>query len=290
MQRHLAIVPAVLVALFAAGCGPAGASGAGSSSGNATDISHPSGARDIVVRVSTAGGFVAPATTFRTVPEFTLYGDGTVIVPGAVAAIYPGPALDPLNTFKLSEQQVQALLTKARDAGLLEGGPVDYGDMGSVGITDMPTTTVVLNAGGTQVKAEAYALSAGAMGGGLTAAHATARRALAGFVAGLPNGSSAGGYTPSALAVYAGPFEGEPQIDATPMVWPLQTDLATTGAKVSEGLPYRCIAVTGGDAETLLTELGSANDQTQWLAHPDSNRTFGLIIRPLLPDETPCSR
>ena len=49
----------------------------------------------------------------RAMPSFTLYGDGTVIVPGPVIQIYPGPAVTPLIRSKLSESQVQALLKRA---------------------------------------------------------------------------------------------------------------------------------------------------------------------------------
>ena len=85
-------------------------------------ISHPTAATRVVLRVSSGGGFVAPQTNLRALPSFTLYGDGTVIVPGAVPQIFPGPAIDPLVRRKLDERQVQALLARARRAGLLARG------------------------------------------------------------------------------------------------------------------------------------------------------------------------
>jgi hypothetical protein len=245
------------------------------------------GASDVVLRVSTGGGFVPVEVNLRELPEFTLYGDGTVIVPGAVAAIYPGPAVMPLNTFRLSEEQVQELLARADRAGLLQRG-IDYGDMGSVGVSDMPTTTVVLNADGKQVRHDAYALSPQASGGRLTAAQRDARSALSQFIAALPQGASAAAYAPSALTVNVSPFRGERQPGSEPRIWPLASDLATEGQKVTEGLDYRCFAVTGADAPRLLQSLSDANELTEWVAAPDGGQAFQLVVRPMLPDEQAC--
>src|SRR5690242_907334 len=95
-------------------------------------VAHPTSGAKVVVRVTTGGGFVSPQTNLRLLPSFTLYGDGTVIVPAAVRQIFPGPAITPLLRRHLSELQVQALLRRARAAGLLVPGPVDYGDMSAV--------------------------------------------------------------------------------------------------------------------------------------------------------------
>jgi len=112
-------------------------------------IGHPRSPATIVLRISSGGGFVTPQTNLRALPSFTLYGDGTVIVPGVITQMYPGPAIYPLVRSKLRESQVQALLRRAARAGLLVRGPIDYG---TVGVSDMPTTTVLLNAAGRHVK------------------------------------------------------------------------------------------------------------------------------------------
>ena len=124
--------------------------GAASTRPQAAAIGHPTSPAKIVLRISSGGGFVTPQTNLRALPSFTLYGDGTVIVPGVITQMYPGPAIYPLIRSKLRESQVQALLRSAAHAGLLARGPIDYG---TVGVTDMPTTTVLLNAGGRQVSA-----------------------------------------------------------------------------------------------------------------------------------------
>jgi hypothetical protein len=147
-MRHLTLSALVLAAaLSAAPAAPAA-------------IVHPRKATDVVVRVGTGGGFVPVQVNLRALPSFTLYGDGTVIVPGPVIQIYPGPAIYPLVRSRLSEHQVQALLRRAQAAGLLARGSIGYGDMGAVGVSDMPTTTLIVNARGRHVERAAYALGA----------------------------------------------------------------------------------------------------------------------------------
>jgi hypothetical protein len=42
-------------------------------------IDHPSGPTDVILRLAPGGGFVAPGVLLTEIPEFTLYGDGTVV-------------------------------------------------------------------------------------------------------------------------------------------------------------------------------------------------------------------
>jgi hypothetical protein len=86
-----------------------------------------------------------------------------------------------------------------------------------------------------------------------------------------------------------GPFRGQAQPGAAPIVWPLGSNLATAGKRVSSGLGYRCIAVGGEAARTLLATLRKANEQSQWTARGTTNSTYQVIARPLLPDQRDCS-
>jgi hypothetical protein len=251
-------------------------------------IKHPTAPARVVLRVSSGGGFVTPQTNLRALPSFTLYGDGTVIVPGPIIQIYPGPALYPLVRSKLDERAVQALLQRARLAGLLAPRAIDYGGMGAVGVSDMPTTTLLVNAAGKRFKRQAYALGATAQGGRLSPAQARARRALQQFIAGLPHGAPGTVSRPHAIAVYVTPFRGQAQPGAAPIVWPLKSNLATAGNPVSSGLGYRCISVGGKDARTLLATLRKANEQSRWTARAGAKAAYQLIARPLLPDERGC--
>ncbi|MDP9259718.1 MAG: hypothetical protein M3Q31_24640 [Actinomycetota bacterium] len=251
-------------------------------------ITHPTAPGKVVLRMSSGGGFVAPQTNLRALPSFTLYGDGTVIVPGAVPQIFPGPAIDPLVRSKLDERQVQALLKRARRSGLLARGAIDYGDMGSVGVSDAPTTTLVVNAGRRRVTRQAYALGIGVGSGRLTAKQVRARQALARFIAALPLKLSGASYTPHAIAVYVAQSAAPAPAGARRVVWPLRSDLATAGKPAANGLAYRCVTVGGTDVTTLLASLRTASAQSRWVVRGRANRTYQLVVRPLLPDEPGC--
>jgi hypothetical protein len=254
----------------------------------ATPIAHPAGHAAIVLRVSTGGGFVPVSVNLRALPQFTLYGDGTVIVPGAQIQIAPQPATLPLERFHLTRAQVQALLVRARRAGLLARGPIDYGDMGSIGVSDAPGTTVLLNAAGRRLERDAYALGIDTTGGRLSAAQVAARRALSAFIAALPHGASASPYAAPRLAVYVGPYTGTPQPGARPIIWPLASDLARAGARSSSGLPYRCFTVSSGNARRLDAALHRATVASQWRM-PGAAARYELIVRPLLPEQRTCT-
>ena len=252
-------------------------------------IGHPTRATDVVIRVSSGGGFVPVQVNLRALPSFTLYGDGTLIVPGVVPQTFPGPAISPLIRSKLSERQVQALLQRAQAAGLLAPKAINYGDMGSVGVSDMPTTTLTVNARGRQVTRSAYALGVTGHGGRMSAAQTRARRALARFIAQLPHGLRGAPYAPHAIAAYVGPFPGTPSTGSGRVRWPLASNLATAGKPVSSGLAYRCITVGGKDARSLLAVLRKANEQSRWVARAGAKTVYQLIARPLLPDQRTCA-
>ena len=242
-----------------------------------------------MIRVERGGGFVAQQTILGELPEFTLYGDGTVIVPGPVPQISPGPAISPLLRRQLGERQVQALLRAARRAGLLVRGSISYGDMGTIGVADAATTTVHLNAEGRRVVRDAYALGFASGGSRLPPAQAAARRALERFIDGLPVGLSGTSYDPTGLAVYVAPFRGPAQPGARPVSWPLALDLATAGRKASIGSGYRCISLHGARAATLRAALRRANAESRWVVRGAPATAYSLIVRPLLPDERSCA-
>ena len=254
----------------------------------ATAISHPRGSSAVVIRTISGGGFVPLEFNLRAVPAFTLYGDGTMIVPGAITMIYPGPAIHPLLTRKLSEDQIQGLLQRAQAAGLLAKGRIDYGDMGAMGIADAPTTTVQINAAGRNVKREAYALGMAAPAGKLKPAQVAARAALARFVRRLPPQAAGKAYVPRAIAIYAGPYRGQAQAGAEPVAWPLASNLGTAGKRTPRTAGYRCIVVRGPQAKTLLATLRKANERSVWTSRKSGSTRYQVVARPLLPDQRTC--
>jgi hypothetical protein len=290
MRPTLVILAVLALVTVACADAPTGARSEPSPSG----IVHPTGPDEVVLRMSLEGGFVAPETTFARMPSFSLMGDGTIIEPGAQDAIYPGQALPPLLARTISEDGIQAILGAAIDAGLDHDETI--GDLGSVGVSDMPTTVFTLSANGESHRVEAYALG---MPGddrpeGMSQTTWAARQALSSFAerlgrlpAWLPEGST-GPETPydaPGAALLVGAYRGDPGLSQNPVAWPLGTGLAGFGSADPSGLDARCGTVTGSDWATLVPAARDANTLTPWTS---DGRRYGIAFRPLLPDQHDC--
>ena len=257
-------------------------------------IVHPSGPDQVVLRVELVGGFVAPETTFARMPSFSVMGDGTTIEPGAQTEIYPGQALPPLMARTISEDGIQAILGAAIDAGLDRDATL--GDLGSVGVSDMPTTVFTLSANGEIHHVEAYALgmSGDERPGGMSQETWAARQALSSFVerlgrlpTWLPEGSigAEAPYDAPAAALLVGAYRADPGLTQNPVAWPLGTGLAGFGSEEPSGVNGRCGTVTGSDWVALLPAARDANTLTPWTS--DGQR-YAITFRPLLPDQHDC--
>jgi hypothetical protein len=287
----VAALLAVGVLLAACGGGSLGSNGDSTSTGGGDGlVSHPTGANEVVLQITVGGGFVPVEYNLTLVPQFSLYGDGTVIVAGPVPAIYPGPALPNLQSTVVSEEAMQAILSAAREAGLFDP-TFDYG---APGITDVATTNVVVNADGTTYASGIYALGMDGGAGSLTPEQEQARAAVSAFVGSLLDLSTyeAGEvvlepYDYAALAVYSQPADsavatGDGEVEPNRLVWPLG-DLSTLGDPVPpEG--FRRFAISGADLDTLEPLLSQATMITLWQS---GDGDYHLFFRPLLPEETP---
>ena len=290
MSTRLAGLAVSIVTLTLAACSVAGSSPSGSN--EPAGIDYPTSSSDLVLRLRYVGGFVAPAAHLVDLPVISVYGDGTVIVPGPQIAIFPGPALPNLQRATITPTGMQVLLEAARDAGLL--GPDAHYDLG--GIMDASSAEFKLNADGRLHTVSAYALmeSNGAPQGS-DAAVAEARAKLARFQAQLGSlegllGGELGGWSAYEaervqLLVSAGAPDNQ-GLAQQPIAWPLSTPLATFG----EALPdlfqgQRCGVVEGGDVDLLMPLLQKANALTPWT---DDDAAYGMIVRPLLPGEAGC--
>ncbi len=287
---------AALVGLAAAACGGVGGGSNGNGLGGSPTPASPSptlGANDLLLRMETKGGFVAPQALLLRFPTFSLYGDGTVITQGAQPAIYPGPALPSLIATRLTPAGVAAVLQEARRAGLY-GPSVDYH---GVMMPDAGTTVFTLNE-----PDRSHVISVTALGAdpqpGVPAAELAARKRLETFSAKLgdlrswlPEGSVGPDtpYQPAGLRVFVS--EGAPQgngVTEPSMAWPLSTPLSGFGSPLPtpvQGGPARCGVVTGADLATLLPSVQKATEITPWTSE---GTTYTLSFRQLLPDESTC--
>jgi hypothetical protein len=282
-----AIVAATLVTV-AAGC----ADGSSATPGGG-GVEHPTGAEQIVLRIETGGGFTSPDYQLRLIPEFNLYGDGSLVTPGPQIEIYPPPALPAVQVQPVSEDGVQAILQAAIDAGVDSGR--DMTDMGSTMVADAATTTFTISVNGTTNSFGVYALGMldGRCPDGMSTQECDARTTLTSFVrqlgdlqAWLPAGSlgETTPYEPSGSRVYVGDVRRDADLQQPTVAWPLDPPLDSFGELAVAR--YRCGVVTGSEwSDTLQPLAAGTNELTPWTS---AGSSYGLVFRPLLPDETGC--
>jgi hypothetical protein len=287
-------VAVATVAVLASACGGVGNddTGSGGSTGatGAIGIEHPTGADQLILRVAYEGGFVPYEYTLGSTPFWSLFGDGTLIVPGPQIEIYPGPALPNLTATPVSEDGIQAILEAARDAGLMDGD-ANYGNQC---IADAATTVFTTTADGTtSVVSRVRARRRGARrhlreregrrrpreaGGVPGEAHRPAELAAGRF------GRHRTALRPDRDARVRPPLPGRRGAAAGSDRVAARAPLDAFGEPVQNGPGHtRCGVVTGEDLTPLLAAAGKAK-------RPDpmdraAGRRYHLIFRPLLPDE-----
>jgi hypothetical protein len=166
-RGRLVVVPALL-ALATVACSPgvpatnapsspnpSGGPTAGPSAGPTVGptiegaIAHPTGPRDVVLRIEETGGLMPVESSVTYTPTFTLYGDGTVIwrdnfaMPPDSSDNLIRPA--PLMITRLDEGTIQTLLAEAIGPGALGVAVGPYNELMGA---DIPSTIFTINAGG----------------------------------------------------------------------------------------------------------------------------------------------
>ncbi|MCX2726608.1 hypothetical protein OO015_03760 [Thermomicrobium sp. 4228-Ro] len=267
----------------------------------ATPIPHPTGPHDLVLRIETSGGLIPPFRLLNELPQFSVYGDGTIVTLGPQIMIYPPPVLPNLLQSRISEEGLQILLQEAAAAGLLAGDA----DFPLEGVADAPTTFFTVNAGSRKTRVTVYALGIEEPDDPrLSPELREARRKLAefatkaqDFLSWLPPETILERETPYPItrlqlilfpvdAPEAPPPAEEQLVTTRP--WPLATPLASLGAPAPwAGTNARCAVIADrNELPVVLDALRTANLLTQW--ESDGER-FSLVVRPLLPDETGCT-
>ena len=256
----------------------------------ATPSPSPSTApAQLLLKVTTEGGFINPSATLAALPSVAVYADGRILTPAVVAAD-PPPLLTPIDVRDVGPAGATAILAAIRAAGLdkaSSAGPGIPGDSGTsvfTAVVDGATTTTRFSGGGQPVPGRP-----GQSGGG-----DPAQAAALGLLARLTDPSENWGSTaahqstfvPLGYRVYVGPGVTTPGASDQPAIpWPLVTPLDTFG---TAAVPDRGVAglrqgvVLGADAALLTPVLHSANALSTFSS---GGKSHSLWVRPLLPDE-----
>ncbi len=257
-------------------------------------IAHPTGATDVVLRLSESGGMMAPTFTVAQVPHFTLYGDGAVIyrpLSEPLPEVEPGDPLrfPQLHVATMTEEQMQALLRDALGPGGLGVAREQYDTML---VSDAPTALFEISADGREKAVSVYALgfapadpnNPGPDDEILAVMGAFGER-LRNFDQEIAQGTAtdAGLLEPTGYlaSLLEGGFAEGP---AQPWPWPElgPEDFAVDGNAAGFGFPTR--ALTLNEVAALGVEDPAGGVSGIPLAAPDGT-VYVLGIRPLLPDE-----
>ena len=246
---------------------------------------HATGATDVILRLDEGGGATTPTFLAVQPPTFTLYGDGTVLFrngSGDPTPARPAARFAPFRIAKLSEAQIQALLTSALGEGGLGSARRDYPD---ARIAPVPTAIFTINASGIEKTVAVVGLDVAVADG----PDVLARRAFAGLaqrLRGFDGDESvpSDAYSPARYRGFLSIDSSADSAGQAPKAWPW-ADLAP--ADFITGAEPDTTTHTLTDSQVRL--LGIPGYQGGFiglgLVGPGDAMTYALQLRPLLPDE-----
>ena len=247
-------------------------------------------AGSLVLRISSEGGFIAPSADLTRLPEWALFGDGRILVPGPAAQTDPAPLVPNVRQMQVTPAEIQKILAAADAAGLL-GPSATYNIVGN---PDAGSTLFLATVAG-----KTHLISANSLGGvpgpggGGDPTVAAARAKLAAFETRTQDMSTflgrsvdqAAVYVPTAVRLYiSSAAPADPSNPAPKLAWPLSTDPASA-EPVGLAQGVSCLAVTGTDLTTFLNAAKTATSATVWTA-PSGD--YSIQVRPLYPNESGC--
>jgi hypothetical protein len=284
---------ALVALVVAAGCGGGSAApSTGPTPAEPTPViptASPAAAGDTYWMRLTTWQAIPPVNLFSLGDTAVIDGQGVLVVPGVVPAIFPGPLVFPQLGRQVSDEGKAEIVSWAKELGLLDG-PTDF--TGNGGLAGGVTGRIELTVDGKLVTLTGIP-GDGPVTGDVQPGSPGAFQSLWWRLADLPSNLNTqlgpeSPYTPAGYAILTGPAP-DPQGATSPvMVWPLSTPVNEFGAPVANGTA-RCGLATGEDAAAMEAALGKANQVTQWTATPETSATFGLTVRPIVTGEDPCA-
>jgi hypothetical protein len=252
------------------------------------DIEHSTDPTAVVLRMESGGGFVPMEFFLTQAPQFTLYGDGTVIYQQTdTRANDPigGQGLLPYLVGHLDEDGIQALLRYALGEGRLLNAKANYENNM---VADAGTTTFTLNAGGLAKTVSVYALGMEDPNFPADVADRRGFQQLADTLSGFEQRGTRGElgdivpYDPAFYRVFLLAAQGEPVVPPLDWPWPDLTpaDFKTVGddnrpkANLDKAHVAKLETVPSGGRSGLYVKTTDGVEQL-----------YSVGIRPLFPDE-----
>jgi len=271
--------------LVAAACGdddPAATSSIAPTTTGSTEAvvyTPPTGAGDVILRMVIGVNQPDPLAILEAFPEFTLYGDGRLLVSDPDTR---GASLRSLIEFQVDPAGIQLLLAAAGDHGALD--PLD--SYGSTDVADSDTTSFVVDAGSDRATFGVYNVTG--QSGDITSEQLAARADLVELRDLLRDFRAVLGddivseqpFVPQGVAVF-----GVERGSGAELMLPF--DLETTGDSVETRIDsVQCLIATGPDVDDLALLLAGTDRGTRWLVNGAS---WAIVFRPVLPDEGGCA-
>ncbi len=248
--------------------------------GSEGGVDIPSDPDSPVLQVRSEGGFTTQEMNLGRGPTYTLMADGRLIFEGPVIAIYPGPLLPNYQMTRVTEEQMDELLTLVGEIGLPDmESELDDSAMSSV--ADATTEVVTYWDEGGVHEYSVYGLGIGPNHNPATAATAELVETLSEVTfSGEAEEHVGDRVRVISRVAQVAPDPGFEDIRA----WPLEGENPNQWTELNLGFTCKVFG-----PETIET-FRDGTQVTQWL-HPDpmiDAPPFVLLVRPLHPGEPDC--
>jgi hypothetical protein len=253
-------------------------------SASASPVTHPTGADEAVVQVFSGGGLIPEIVAVSEIPEWTLYGDGTIVYGGPQTQEGTAPAVPNLLQRSVPTSSIDTLIAEAGTRGMLVTQRLAATDA-----TDLWTTTVSINADDRSFQSSVYGLGFRPTEGAPSptndqSADIAEVQAFIDFAEDpenwSPSPSEPQPYAAETWQVYAFPAADTPSSTETTATWPLEPPIPV----LPEGRTW-CTTVRGKDLATLEPLASAANTSTPWRSRTSGDHRFTLVFVPVLPGE-----
>lgn len=238
------------------------------------------GPDQVLLTVTSEGGFIPPEFNLERMPRYVLMGDGTLYYQGPTILIFPGPLLPNVGVVTLSPDRLADVLELVRELELPDIDEV-IDDSGAQLVADADTTFVTYYdpEGGTH-RIGVYALGMGDGPGSVT------KVLVSELIQELDQAAGEGpplDFVAERLQVAAGTaLEFDPGMSVE-KPWPLETSFTEME---DWGFGWRCTEVAGPQVADLMAIFAEANQATHWV---DGEGAYSIKARPLLPGEVACA-